>query len=455
MSPVTYHSQKSPAISTFLHILAASAAACGLSLFLQRRRRRGATRFDISLVVDRRGTHAVKHELSAKREALQLWVADMDLPICSKIQEAITARAMHPVFGYTIQPKLIWERAGAWLSAGQNWPHTPPPSAFVFSASVVSAFCNVLRSLTREGDGVVVMVPSYAPLQQVVTSSGRKLLLHSLPLRTGGRGGSSTGPQHEIDFGGLEATLLAKQPKVLLLINPHNPGGKVWTRAELARLASLCARLDVLVVSDEIWADWVIGEGVDFTPFASVASAAGCPCITMNAPTKTFNLAGLHAAYLVIEDPRLRDAYLSHVCAMPASPYRAPPVPFCLHRPCPSLARALLASICPPATCAPRAHASSHSLAQPPSHLPSRSRCPRALPPPSCRSSPLGSTSAPPSLPLRYLRDTSTGEPGLTRLATTSVPTSPSSGMPSKLLTWASWRCLCRPLTLCGWTVPG
>ena len=233
----------------FLRVIAASAAACGLSLVIQRRRRRAA-QFDGPLI-DRCGTHTVKHELSAKPVALQLWVADMELPICSKIQEAITVRAQHPVFGYTIQPCIIWERAGAWLSARQNWRYPPPPAAFVFSASVVSAFCNVLRSLTREGDGVVVMVPSYAPLQQVVTSSGRKLHLHSLPLRT--QGSSSTGPQHEMGFSKLEALLVARQPKVLLLINPHNPGGRVWSCDELSRLARLCARLDVLVVSDEIW----------------------------------------------------------------------------------------------------------------------------------------------------------------------------------------------------------
>ena len=237
-------------MSILLRVLAAAAAACGLSLVIQRRRRRGV-RF-ASALIDRRGTHAVKHELSAKRDALQLWVADMELPICSKIQEAITARALHPVFGYTIQPHIIWDRAAAWLSARQNWPHPPPAAAFVFSASVVSAFCNVLRSLTQEGDGVVVMVPSYAPLQQVVTSSGRKLLLHSLPLHA--QGSSSTGlQQHEMGFSELETMLVAEQPKVLLLINPHNPGGRVWGRDELLRLARLCARLDVLVVSDEIW----------------------------------------------------------------------------------------------------------------------------------------------------------------------------------------------------------
>jgi cystathionine beta-lyase len=279
-----------------------------------RRRRRQTYSFDSS-ALDRRGYHTVKHVIgscmSDRPGALNLWVADMDLPICEALHEAILQRARHPTFGYTIQPTVIWERAAHWLVEKQGWAHTPQPSAFVFSASLVSSFCNVLRALTDPGDGVVVMVPSYAPMQDVVKGSGRRLLLHSLRRQ---------GCTYDMALDALQGLLDAEKPKVVLLINPHNPAGRVWSQPELAALAAVCACRGILVVSDEIWADWVFARGT-FTPFATVAAAPlkalkdqpACKHITLNAPTKTFNLAGLHASYLIIEDPTLREQYLQHV----------------------------------------------------------------------------------------------------------------------------------------------
>lgn len=295
---------------------AGSAVAVLLVTYYCRRRRRQAYALDGS-ALDRRGHHTVKHvigsSMSNQPDALNLWVADMELPICEALHETIMQRARHPTFGYTIQPTIIWERAARWLVEKQGWAHAPSPSAFVFSASLVSSFCNVLRALTDPGDGVVVMVPSYAPMQEVVKGSGRRLILHSLR-----RQGSS----YDLALDALQALLDVEKPKVLLLINPHNPAGRVWTRPELAALAAACARCGVLVVSDEIWADWVFARGT-FTPFAAVAAAhvdapaqdqpLACKHITLNAPTKTFNLAGLHASYLIIEDAAMREQYVSYV----------------------------------------------------------------------------------------------------------------------------------------------
>lgn len=302
------------------HIARGAAAATLLLIAIYVRRNKGRRSFNFdSPAVDRQGTHTVKHILSAKPEAgaLQLWVADMELPICERIQAAIVKRAQHPTFGYTIQPTRIWEHAGAWLAQYQHWPHAPKPEAFVFSASVVSAFCNVLRALTSEGDGVVVMVPSYAPMQQVVQSCGRRLVLHAMRWahhQRASREHSRYDHGYDMNLDVLAATLAATKPKVLLLLNPHNPSGRVWSRDELSALARLCASHGVITISDEIWGDWVLdSDAARFTPFAAVAGPAGCSCIVLNAPTKTFNLAGLHAAYAIIEDSELRSRYLAHV----------------------------------------------------------------------------------------------------------------------------------------------
>ena len=288
--------------------VATSAALAALLLLAWRLRRRGKgsdSSFDVH--VARRHLFTVKHDLSKAPDALQLWVADMELPSPAHIVDAIVERAREQTYGYTIQPATAWERAARWLVERQGWTHTPASDAFVFSANVVASLCNLLRAVTVEGDGVVVMVPSYAPLQECVSGCGRRLVLHSLPRDANGR--------YSMDLTKLKQTLSSDGVKVLLLISPHNPSGRVWTRYELTELAQVCAERNVLVVSDEIWADWKLTSSTHaaaaFVPFSSVARA--CRHVTLNAPTKTFNLAGLHASYLVIEDPKLRERYLAHV----------------------------------------------------------------------------------------------------------------------------------------------
>lgn len=271
-----------------------------------RRRRPLRCHLDLEERVDRRGMHAVKHELlpslpAFAADVLQLWVADMEFACAPHIVGAITARSTHPTFGYTFQPRLIWQQAACWLVEHQGWPHAPPPDAFVFSASVVASFAHALRALTTEGAAVVVMVPAYAPLLDCIVGTGRRLITH--PLR---RCGASL----EMDLPALRQTLERERASVLLLINPHNPGGRVWSRDELGELAAICAALGVLVISDEVWGDWCLGPR-PLTPFAAVGAA--CPHLTLNAPTKSFNLAGLHCSYCIIEDRELMRRYRAYV----------------------------------------------------------------------------------------------------------------------------------------------
>jgi cystathionine beta-lyase len=287
------------------------------------RRRHG--RFSFDSHTDRRGQYTVKHELAVALHgkkaagALQLWVADMELPCCEFVRCAIARRAQHATFGYTFQPSEMWERAARWLVERQNWTHRPSSAAFVFSANVVASVCNVLRACTSEGQGIVLMTPSYGPLRHAIAGCRRKLILHPLKLC----GAEPSQRQYGLALDVLEATLEAERPAALLLISPHNPSGRVWTSAELTALATACARHGVLVIADEIWGDWTLVHGgrtgaalggeERFVPFASIASKCGCCHVTLGAPTKTFNLAGLHCSFVVIEDDDIRRQYLEYV----------------------------------------------------------------------------------------------------------------------------------------------
>lgn len=288
-------------------------AALGATLLLVHlwRQRRRRPRFDFDRPLDRSHVHTVKHVLpvfmhgEAAAEALNMWVADMELPCCGRIRRAIMDRAQHPTFGYTIQPREIWSLVGKWMVERQGHPSAPDPDSFVFSASVVTSFWNVLEACTAPGDRVLLMTPLYAPLQEAVRSSGRVLVPHVLQL-------SQERGRYEIDLKRLETDL--QGVSLLLLCSPHNPSGTVWRRWELAAVASACARHGVILVADEIWADWSLPGAEPVVPCRAVVTADGAPrLITLGAPTKSWSLAGLHASFLVIEDAELRQRYTRRV----------------------------------------------------------------------------------------------------------------------------------------------
>jgi cystathionine beta-lyase len=285
-------------------LLLACCAGVAVLAGLAWRRRRRSRCFGFDAPVDRSCVHTVKHDLAAilygeaAACALPMWVADMELPCCAHIQRAIAERARHPTFGYTVQPREIWESVGRWMVERQGWCRAPKPASFVFSASVVTSFCNVLEALTAAGDTVVVMTPLYAPLQHAVVGTGRRLVRHALRL-------SERSGRYEMDMAALEAQLDGAH--CLLLCSPHNPSGRMWRRDELRAVCAACAARRVLLVADEIWADWALpGCDVAFVPCAALAAEAGCALVTLGAPTKSWSLAGLHASFVVIDDDEMR-----------------------------------------------------------------------------------------------------------------------------------------------------
>lgn len=253
--------------------------------------------YDFDRIVDRHGTNAVKYDaltdVFGSKELLPLWVADMDFATPDFILDALRRRLDHPVLGYTQLPDDYWPQIAAWIEARHGW--RPDPAWMRFIPGIVKGIGMAVLALTRPGDKVVIQPPVYHPFRLVPEQMGRRVVCN--PLRR-------TGDRYEMDFEQLEA-LLDDDCRLLLLSNPHNPAGIVWPEETLRRLAAICDRRGVVVVSDEIHCDMAL-YGHRHRPFASVSDAAAHCSVTFGAPTKTFNIAGVVSSYAIVPDEALR-----------------------------------------------------------------------------------------------------------------------------------------------------
>lgn len=256
--------------------------------------------YDFDRIVDRHGTNAVKYDaltdVFGRKELLPLWVADMDFATPDFILDALRRRLDHPVLGYTQLPDGYWPQIAAWIEARHGW--RPDPAWMRFIPGIVKGIGMAVLALTRPGDKVVIQPPVYHPFRLVPEQMGRRVVCN--PLRR-------TGDRYEMDFEQLEA-LLDDDCRLLLLSNPHNPAGIVWPEETLRRLAAICDRRGVVVVSDEIHCDMAL-YGHRHRPFASVSDAAAHCSVTFGAPTKTFNIAGLLCSNVITVNPELKRAF--------------------------------------------------------------------------------------------------------------------------------------------------
>ena len=221
--------------------------------------------YDFDRIVDRHGTNAVKYDtltdVFGSKELLPLWVADMDFATPDFILDALRRRLDHPVLGYTQLPDDYWPQIAVWIEARHGW--RPDPAWMRFIPGIVKGIGMAVLALTRPGDKVVIQPPVYHPFRLVPEQMGRRVVCN--PLRR-------TGDRYEMDFEQLEA-LLDDDCRLLLLSNPHNPAGIVWPEETLRRLAAICDRRGIVVVSDEIHCDMAL-YGHRHRPFASVSDAA-------------------------------------------------------------------------------------------------------------------------------------------------------------------------------------
>lgn len=256
--------------------------------------------YDFDTLPDRRGTASLKWDfgerIAGRESLLPLWVADMDFTAPPFIADAIAKRAAHGVFGYTLEPESYFEAARQWLASRHGWD--AQREWMLATPGVVQTISAALLAGSRPGDRIVIQPPVYHPFAIRIRANGREVAENPLVL---------DGDRYRMDLEGLEREL-ERGARMLLLCSPHNPGGRSWTREELARAAGLCARHGAVVVSDEIHADLVLPGPASrrHVPFATVSEEAARASITCVSATKTFNLAGLGGSLAIVGDPDLR-----------------------------------------------------------------------------------------------------------------------------------------------------
>lgn len=256
---------------------------------------------DFDRVINRRGTGCLKYDFAKRRgmpeDVLPLWVADMDFETSSYIQDALAARVGHGIFGYSEVQTPYYEAVGGWMKRHHDWE--VQEEWLVKTPGVVFALAMAVKAYTDPGDGVLIQQPVYYPFSGVVAGNGRKVVSSPLYLGEDNR--------YHIDFDDFEKRVAEERIKLFLLCNPHNPVGRVWTKEELTRLGDICAKHQVVVVSDEIHQDFVF-KGKHLV-FAGLKKEYEDISVVCTSPSKTFNLAGLTTSNIFIPNRDLRNRF--------------------------------------------------------------------------------------------------------------------------------------------------
>lgn len=258
--------------------------------------------YNFDEIIERRGTNCIKFdavkERYGKENLTPLWVADMDFRTPDFIVNAIKKRCEHEIFGYTYGSEAYYNSIIEWVHYKHNWKVEKEWISYI--PGIVKGIGFVLQCFTQPGDKVIIQPPVYHPFRIVPESMHREVVYNPMKIVNG---------VYEMDFEHLES-IIDDTCKVLILCNPHNPGGIVWKKEVLVRLAEICAKHNILVISDEIHAEMAYPQ---FThhPFATVSNNAASCSITFMAPSKTFNIAGIVTSYSIIPDDRIREKFYS------------------------------------------------------------------------------------------------------------------------------------------------
>lgn len=250
-------------------------------------------KYDFDEIVPRRGTNSYKWDTPAEG-VLPMWVADMDFRTTPCIIEALHRRVEHGIFGYVKVPQVYYDAVTSWFSRRhgvrfeREW--------FIYTSGVVPAISAILKALTQPGDKVIVQPPVYNCFFSSIRNNGCVMLPNRLV---------QDGLSWRIDFDDLEAKAADPKAKVMILCNPHNPAGRVWTAEELRKIGDICLKNNVFVISDEIHCELTY-PGHDYTPFASLGEAFRLHSATCISPSKAFNIAGLQIANIIAADSDVR-----------------------------------------------------------------------------------------------------------------------------------------------------
>jgi len=261
--------------------------------------------YDFDTPIDRTHTWSIKHDFKKENgkadDILPLWVADMDFRSPDSVVEALKKAVDHGIFGYSRADESYFDAVAAWYQKRHHL--TLQPEWMTCTPGIVFALSIAVRAFTQEGDAVLIQPPVYHPFSRAILRNKRTLVENPLVLKDG---------HYEMDLEDLEQKVLDEHVKLMILCNPHNPVGRVWTREELTALADICLRHHVYVISDEIHGDFV-WQGHEQTPYASISEEACLHSMMCTAPSKTFNLAGMATSNLFIPDPEMRRKFRSEL----------------------------------------------------------------------------------------------------------------------------------------------
>ena len=264
-------------------------------------------KINFNIVVNRKNTNCLKYDFAVRRgrpeNVLPLWVADMDFKVAPEITQAIEKRVAHGIFGYSEVKEEYFEAVSAWMEQKHGW-HVKE-DWLVKTPGVVFALAMAVQAFTEPGDAVIIQQPVYYPFSEVIADNGRRIVDNTLELKEDGK--------YHINFEDFEQKVKENHVKLFLLCSPHNPVGRVWTKEELKKIAAICRKYDVIVVSDEIHEDFVFNG--KHQGFADLSEDAKNRTITCTAPSKTFNLAGLQVSNIWIANPKLREKFKKQIAA--------------------------------------------------------------------------------------------------------------------------------------------
>ncbi len=261
--------------------------------------------YDFNLITDRKNTNSLKYDFAVERgktaDILPLWVADMDFPTVPEVTQALVKASQHGIFGYTEVKEDYFNVLKNWFKAHYQWDIER--KWLVKTPGVVYAVAMAIRAFTQKNDAVLIQRPVYYPFSEAIKSNERVLINNPLVYEDG---------KYHIDYTDFEEKIVKNQVKLFVLCNPHNPVGRVWTKEELIKLGDICVKHNVIVVSDEIHADFIY-PGHRHHVFAGLKPEFADLTITCTAPSKTFNLAGLQVSNVFIGNPKLKSVFKAEI----------------------------------------------------------------------------------------------------------------------------------------------
>ena len=257
-------------------------------------------KYNFDRIIDRKNTNCFKWDYTKqmfdKEDVIPLWVADMDFAAPDAVVQKLIKRAEHGIFGYSFEPEEYYKVFIEWLEKRHNWKIKK--EWIINATGIVPAINFAIQCFTEPGDNILVQTPVYFPFFESIKKNERKVVNSQLRL---------TGTRYEIDFEDLEEKLKS-DVKIMLFCSPHNPVGRVWSQEELQKVGELCLQNNVLLISDEIHADLILNNNKHI-PISSLSAEIQDITISMYAPSKTFNVAGLFTSSIIIPNPEIRKEY--------------------------------------------------------------------------------------------------------------------------------------------------